>query len=1618
MALYSAFPTESLQLSIAIFSAIIVEKVTLAYGSKHDREGIRWQEIAASLLDGVQDHVDARNDENVKRAVAQAFYSNTCRMFFSPSFPIDSNKFTVSLRVSAYLLLSSTAQACQVNKERLRCPRILGGENLGRVIALTKEYLALDELLALFASLIPSTKDSADGRAIREKFLKDCFMSTNGPVHGKDLVGLLEYIPVADWDSTSEKIVDVLARDITVAQPLTLTEFAIRGIVSPQPAPSKRFYLDSNSLFFNCETTDGQYEAVQVLYNTMRQIKISSSGTIEVDLSSPPIGRIPMTRKSEEDPMVVIVGVEPDQIDRIVEALKSRGQGKLILLNGMHIFKSTARMSVGLSPTRLEFDDDGRSLSQAHSYQEKVKIVEAGVLQTSEPGDDCPPSPPSAHSEAYRVRSPTLVEGHTYGAISTRLAPNRPSSTARPFERVPIDCDRSPIRMVPSSIARARLPNSSKDTQTSAGIAGLPAPPRSPSHRVGPLVHRISVSPGSPHRGLTSAVRPSLPPPPINLPPSDPPSSKEILDAVFGASDEELSDISDVEPADVCDGVSKRLVQLEVAGASTQHSRALARAPHSPASRSRSRSSVHEPQPLTHPPDNVTPHPSRTERPAPKQKLAGLVSARGRRIVKSIDGEGPPPHGGEKEDRKVPSKKRIVVDDDEIEETVEERAKKADPKPSKGWSKKAPAAKEKAKMADKWKVSEPPSATVEECIAGRRSTRASAAAASKKIAKVAEDRFIDDAKAGGEYVIQASVGLVASADTKTERSRTPVSAKGKDQGDDDADYGMHGLSAGNAVCLSGLEMRANEGADGTLQLKHENRKLAKKSTAQKDRQGMTWKGDDDGDLSATPADDFPGTGPEYSKTAAKHPAQKDSRRTNSKRKRSAVNDTQAVSPPSKRARVSEGASKGATRPVQGNPSITKPHTLSIARPVKKYGNKGKKDLTAASVPPVDGVDYDEIPGTESLRTSSPVAKDSSPSVKLASSDAKLKISGMKGKDGKAKTPVPSKIKAEQGTKRGKTLSRATPISASDIAPPTVSDAKGRTKKADVRSTSPAPVKPRQTSSPIHSDQDDVIVEGALPCPPAVLSSPPVVRDQVKETALLALKLQVSDGRKSQAQDEQKTSVQPALPKSVATKSKASADRSSDRKVKSNTAPWMAEEFSPKNPLPDIFNTREASSEDVFATSEDLASYALGSEEAPICLEDFDGPTLAGAFEPVISSPNAKAKARITTPARSLIPRPKMQKAKDVVTIDLTNDTTPSPKPSRVSKPPAREAPREKVVEAQTRNTREVRPRPAPSPPASESESVAMLESEADMTLAPAAEEDDAYQDKYIDLIVPLDSSFQLPSTDKEQSEREEDLEKEGDSEQSEHVEQLIRIPTPPRQRAKRKSVTFAPTLETEPASPVEEGEDVRLAEDVGAEQFVRRERAPEDARRQPRAQPEPAGRRPSPILERKPHRSRLFPPISQNPSRKAMQKPKPLSTRPTALETECYEEEDGDGLQRILSVMDEITGAVHTKITGRFASVGTGARDLRKRVLQQAAMDSLALHDENVKAYNTLLALDSAYSAYSAKRVEALAHAQRVAAEGTRQARATMQAHDRAVQAHTQRALVLGPLPETVTRWL
>ncbi|KAH9001638.1 hypothetical protein EDB92DRAFT_85898 [Lactarius akahatsu] len=597
--LYSTHPGTSLRLSAAILATIIYDRIVPSWKSGDFQRKNDWEQVATVLLAGVQDHVECHSDDRVKTMVAQAFYSILCNAFFSASTPGPLTKYSVPLRVSAYSLLSTTADSCPENKDKLRDNKILGGTRLGRVITMTK---ALEQLLILLAYLLPHTSHTVGrvvGRPERLRFLHDCFDESTEL--GKELIDLLKYVASPDWEITSDKIVDILARDIAVAQPFVMNSFALRGVSGTRLSPVHRFYLDKTTILFNFEDEDGKIEGMHVPYSSVEHVDISSSGIVAAQLALPPLCHDSLQILSDGAVIQMTVALSPPDVQRFAKTLRARGMTSRIKMDGVLIRNAAERISINRSPTRLEFD---LSAKGSASYQSKVKVIEEGVFQASDPGDDIVPYPEDCADELQH-EFPLPVKECPTSATLRRV----PATITTEGEKITDDGGCNHV----SPASHPRLSDVHENPQQCSTTASLAlGPPSPPGCLDGPSLHTPGTS-GVAHQCF-DVDNPS----PVHSPPSEHSqhschSNKELSDAIFGASDEDLSSLSDADSVLGTVRASAKLVQTRRARRETSSSKRCALS-------KRLRST-----PLSTEPTPAVPLPGPTQDAAAEQKLAPVV---------------------------------------------------------------------------------------------------------------------------------------------------------------------------------------------------------------------------------------------------------------------------------------------------------------------------------------------------------------------------------------------------------------------------------------------------------------------------------------------------------------------------------------------------------------------------------------------------------------------------------------------------------------------------------------------------------------------------------------------------------------------------------------------------------------------------------------------------------------------------------------------------------------------------------------------------------------------------------------------------------------------------------
>ncbi|KAH9967947.1 hypothetical protein BC827DRAFT_458673 [Russula dissimulans] len=357
---------------------------------------------------------------------------------------------------------------------------------------------------------------------------------------------------------------------------------------------------------------------MHVPYDNIRHVDLLGPGTVVAQLSSPPQCHESLQVASNNAIIRMTITISQKDVDRFIKTLRIRGMTSRIKLNGMPTKHATERTSISKSPTRLEFESSADGI--AASYQSKVKVIEDGVLQASDPGDDILPN-----LEFYANKSQNQPSLLVKECSSPTDVPSVPAPVTTEETKVNYDGGCNHV----SSTSHHQLPSVHEDSQKRATSTPLaPSPPSPPRDADPPPLH-------SPHASGTSHgcydrnhVSPAHSAPSGN-PHRRLPSDKDVSDAIFGGTDEELSSLSDTDSVFRPFQPPTEFVQSRQTTRGSEISERSSR----PLRRLRSQRHRHPHMPPG--PTSLVSDFNQAQDPAPEQKLAPMV--KGLRVIDSQD---------------------------------------------------------------------------------------------------------------------------------------------------------------------------------------------------------------------------------------------------------------------------------------------------------------------------------------------------------------------------------------------------------------------------------------------------------------------------------------------------------------------------------------------------------------------------------------------------------------------------------------------------------------------------------------------------------------------------------------------------------------------------------------------------------------------------------------------------------------------------------------------------------------------------------------------------------------------------------------------------------------------
>ncbi|KAI6006000.1 hypothetical protein EDD15DRAFT_700377 [Pisolithus albus] len=381
--LYDAYQGPALQLTAAVLSNILNEKLSDAYIHGDPKLYAEWDRTAYVLLSGVLDALEKPPNDHFKVDVGKFLYPTICGFFFRK--PSESGtRSSVELCVTAFSILSEAAHGQKSNQIFLRDRAYLGPARLGIMISTSRDYLITESLLTLFARLL-STERAADGESMRTRFMQETLGSPELFKCNEELARILHEASTSDWNTIAIQLISALAKsDITYPQPFSVKEINACGYVFPQPDASDRLILDRQGFLANVILPTGDVcDSLMVPYSHIRTVNIDTPMTtlrgveVTVGLSSvPKVGNT--TLKVDSGEFYLTFSLRREDLSRFMETLRRRGIGKLSFITSTpKVVKPKKSISLA---SEVKFTSDSFLPVPAPDFQEKVKHVKEGSV--------------------------------------------------------------------------------------------------------------------------------------------------------------------------------------------------------------------------------------------------------------------------------------------------------------------------------------------------------------------------------------------------------------------------------------------------------------------------------------------------------------------------------------------------------------------------------------------------------------------------------------------------------------------------------------------------------------------------------------------------------------------------------------------------------------------------------------------------------------------------------------------------------------------------------------------------------------------------------------------------------------------------------------------------------------------------------------------------------------------------------------------------------------------------------------------------------------------------------------------------------------------------------------
>ncbi|KAK0228342.1 hypothetical protein IW262DRAFT_1455585 [Armillaria fumosa] len=369
--LYQHCTEPALRFCSATLSFISVKKVQPALLVQANSLAVAWQSTQSALLSGVLDFIERNPTNENKKHIATGLYLVLCDRYFlkTPSEHLTAGvglvcsagpslSFCAHIFIhikQAYILLTESA-SLKENRLVLQDPKLLGAKKIGITLAGCKDYLAMEALLELFASILPPTTKGTNDT--RRRFLQLVFDPMLFACSAQ-LIQILSSPPTTDWETLSVEIIATLSKsDITFPQPFKIMSLQVADSF---PNVDNTIYLDNKGFTSNIDE-NGTYETFHIPFTNVQKINFNATASSLYTVVTVHSTAFPIVDRTAEtgDPTqnaTIVFEISNTEKERFIKGVMARKLGPTIASNK----RKASKLNVDLP---LDFTSNGQSFPE------------------------------------------------------------------------------------------------------------------------------------------------------------------------------------------------------------------------------------------------------------------------------------------------------------------------------------------------------------------------------------------------------------------------------------------------------------------------------------------------------------------------------------------------------------------------------------------------------------------------------------------------------------------------------------------------------------------------------------------------------------------------------------------------------------------------------------------------------------------------------------------------------------------------------------------------------------------------------------------------------------------------------------------------------------------------------------------------------------------------------------------------------------------------------------------------------------------------------------------------------------------------------------------------------